>query len=271
MMNKTTTFFPVCEQISKLNLRLHQLAENNRCLMMEQKLRLPAMMVIAEEGADLDTNVMSVIHQLKQDQLIRFACSEPIVEYEPKHNEADINRLLDQMEQYAGYHNSYTGVVVVWLNKELRADYDVFHYLTRLVADQQGKAMFIFAAPSGIQARQLNDMMRQLSTVVPLEVIHISAVAPDCIAKYFEQLLYDQGFSLSRDARKALPDCISQWMQDNKACVTIPGMVAMRDKVVFNAAVSRPMGKKQIQLADLRMPSYPHMPAGKRENRTIGF
>lgn len=271
MLNQNVSFFPGCEQVGQLNLRLHQLAENNTKLVLDQRLRLPALLVIADEGADLDNNVMSIVHQLQQDKLIQFACAEPMIVYEPKHSEADINQLLDQMDNCSGYHNGYTGVVIVQLGKDLRASDNVVQYLMRLVADQQGKAMFILTALKSMPAQQLNNIARQLSAMVPLEMLQLTAAKPDHLADYFEQLLYDQGFGLSRDARMALPECIAQWMRQNTACATLPGMVAMRDKVVFNAVASRPMVRQQIQLADLHLTTFTQLPDARREHRTIGF
>ena len=267
---KIVPFFPGSEQVWQITRRLHQLAENNQ-RMLGQQLRLPALLILTDEGADLNNSVMNIVRQLKQDKLIRFACPEPVILYKLR-KDGNINQLLDKMDSCSGFNCRYTGCVVVQLGNDLFANSAVMENLSLLVEDQQGQAMFIFTAAKSIPARQLNDIIRRLSGVTPLETVEISAPMPDKLAEYFEQQLLGKGFSLTREARKALPDCISEWMQKNKACVTVSGINALRDKAIFNIMSSRPLTQQKIQLDDLRMiSSNGQVPDAGHERRTIGF
>ena len=195
------------DEFKALAQRLKRVSDNKRNLPMS-RIQLPNYLFIEAPGCGVTTHIRMLTDLLQELGLMRFEGDRKYFEWvlglDAFEKGGAFEGLLDRINLMAGFHSSYRGVVGLEIDGwQKKAESAEFTRLMDLVEDKLGEILFVFIVqPAGEEDPA--DLIRCLSAVMPLEVVHCPLPSPGDMALYLGDFLRRRHFRVSLGALEAL-------------------------------------------------------------------
>lgn len=209
------------DEIKQIVRRWSVLSDNIKTKPIDIPIILPDMLWVAKSGAGI-TNLLKLISEYlaSRKNLMEFYGDvkffEFLVSYCPPNQPfVDLHRLIDEVNNAAGFRNEFKGIVHLDINDWVN-HYEEKHFVSLMeyLAANSDKWLIVLSAYSE-KKDAIHNLHAFLSMYLRVEKVTLSLPRTQDLFEYIEGKLNEYGLTLESDARDLLSDTIEK-LRENK-------------------------------------------------------
>lgn len=227
------------EDFKSVIKRQHILSENMRTKPMNAPIILPDMLWVAQSGVG-KTNLLKLMAEYlsSQNNLMEFYGDVKFFEFllnycAPNEYFSELQRLIDEIDNAAGFRNEFKGIVHIDINEWLD-HFEEKHFVSLMeyLSSNSDKWLIVLSVYSD-KKDKIHNLNAFLSMYLRIEKITLSFPKTEDLFEFIEDMLNQYGLTLKDDAKKLLFDTIEK-LRNNKYFDGFKTIIMLCQDIVYD-------------------------------------
>lgn len=198
------------EDFKRVIKRWHTLSENIRTRPLDTPIILPDMLWVAKSGVG-KTNLLKLMSEYLfcQNNLMEFYGDVKYFEFllgycKPDEHFTELNRLIDEVDNAAGFRNEFKGIVYIDINEWLD-HFEEKHFISLMeyLSANSDKWLIVLSAYSNNEDK-IHNLNAFLSMYLRIERVNLSFPKTEDLFGFIEDMLNKYGLTLDNGAKTLL-------------------------------------------------------------------
>lgn len=227
------------EEFKRVINRWNILSENMRSKPMNAPIILPDMLWVAQSGVG-KTNLLKLMAEYlsSQNNLMEFYGDVKFFEFllnycPPNEYFSELQRLIDEIDNAAGFRNEFKGIVHIDINEWLdHCEEKHFVSLMEYLSSNSDKWLIVLSVYSD-KKDKIHNLNAFLSMYLRIEKITLSFPKTEDLFEFIEDMLNQYSLTLKDDAKKLLFDTIEK-LRNNKYFDGFKTIIMLCQDIVYD-------------------------------------